>query len=108
MIRNGLTTSEGDVKPAVESRMVSVCAGCTGPPDFDGDGITDACDPDIDGDDVPNDTDHCNRTPVGAQVDLDPTSPLYGTLYSDRDGDCDVDLLDYWKFVREWTGPVVE
>ena len=37
--------------------------------DFDGDGIGDACDPDIDGDGVANGLDTCPNTPIGETVD---------------------------------------
>jgi cysteine-rich repeat protein len=36
--------------------------------DLDGDGVADACDPDIDGDDVPNDLDNCPLEPNGDAI----------------------------------------
>lgn len=38
-------------------------------PDFDNDGIGDACDDDIDGDGIPNNLDECPDTPLGTEVD---------------------------------------
>ena len=40
-------------------------------PDFDGDGIGDLCDDDIDGDGVPNASDLCAETPADSVVDVD-------------------------------------
>jgi len=73
--------------------------------DFDGDGLGDACDADIDDDGVPNELDACNFTPPGAPIIDDPESCLYGTLRFDADGDCDVDLQDFVLFELEMTGP---
>ncbi|UCG17138.1 MAG: hypothetical protein JSV19_03720, partial [Phycisphaerales bacterium] len=74
-------------------------------PDFDGDGLIDGCDDDIDADGVFNDEDACDFTPPGAPIVTDPQDPLYGTLRSDADGDCDVDLADYALMQQEFTGP---
>ncbi len=68
--------------------------------DFDDDGFGDACDDDIDDDGVLNDSDSCDFTPIGATVQPD------GTLRSDADGDCDVDLFDFGILQHEFTGPV--
>nr|WP_321413679.1 FG-GAP-like repeat-containing protein [uncultured Allomuricauda sp.] len=38
-------------------------------PDFDNDGIGDACDDDMDGDGIANNLDECPETPIGTQVD---------------------------------------
>lgn len=70
-----------------------------GEPDFDGDGFGDACDDDIDDDGVPNDLDECDYTPLGAIVQPN------GTLRSDEDGDCDVDMADFLILQQEFTGP---
>ena len=51
--------------------------------DFDGDGIGDACDPDIDGDGVANDLDTCPNTPIGETVDAN------GCLDTQKDTDSD-------------------
>ncbi len=67
--------------------------------DFDHDGIGDVCDLDIDNDDVPNSLDLCDFTPPNALIQPD------GTLISDADGDCDVDLMDYQIMQIELTGP---
>lgn len=52
--------------------LVSVEVGMSEPdsPDFDNDGIGDACDDDdMDGDGIPNNIDECPETPLGTQVD---------------------------------------
>lgn len=66
--------------------------------DFDGDTIGDACDPDIDNDGVLNGADVCDFTPLGVIVLPD------GSLLTDANGDCVVDLLDYAIMQREFTG----
>ena len=66
--------------------------------DFDDDAAGDACDPDIDDDGVLNAPDVCDFTPFGASVQPD------GSLQSDADGDCDVDLYDYYLTQQEFTG----
>jgi len=63
-------------------------------PDCDGNGTIDDCDNDIDGDGVNNAADRCDYTPMGAAIDNVTTSPFYGTLRADLDGDCDVDAAD--------------
>ena len=70
--------------------------------DFDGDGLGDACDPDIDNDGVLNDVDVCDFTPHP----LPPGAVLLpnGTLRGDLDGDCDVDLADYAILQQDFTG----
>lgn len=67
--------------------------------DFDGDGIGDLCDGDIDDDDVLNDDDVCDYTPLGFKVDEE------GRPLADLDDDCDVDLQDYAEFMAQMTGP---
>ncbi len=66
--------------------------------DFDEDGIGDVCDDDIDDDGVLNEDDVCDFTPPGADVQPN------GTLRSDADGDCDVDLYDFAILQLEFTG----
>lgn len=60
-------------------------------PDFDGDGFVNGCDFDIDDDGVLNKTDVCDFTLSGTPVDTD------GRPNSDTNGNCDVDLIDYWR-----------
>lgn len=73
----------------------SNCAG----DDFDGDGVPDACDPDIDEDGVANGIDVCGFTPLGTPVDV------VGRPLMDLDGDCDTDLVDLQWFQLGFTGP---
>jgi len=73
--------------------------------DWDDDGQGDACDEDIDDDGVPNGEDACDYTPAGAPIVTDPSSPLYGTLRGDLDGDCDCDLADFAVLQGDFTGP---
>lgn len=74
------------------------CPPCDGP-DFDGDGASDDCDTDIDNDGVRNDDDVCDFTPLGLVVQDN------GTVPSDLDGDCNVDLRDYALWQVSLTGP---
>jgi len=67
---------------------------CEIQPDFDGDGLVNVCDDDIDGDGVPNAEDDCDFTPLGTPINA------VGGPMSDTDGNCEVDLLDYWYFRR--------
>lgn len=67
--------------------------------DFDGDGFGNVCDGDIDDDGVPNESDVCDFTPPGTQVQPD------GGLRADANGDCAVDLMDYAILQNEITGP---
>ena len=61
-------------------------------PDFDGDGIMDECDPDMDNDGVPNAADLCDDSPLN-----EPVNPHGGPL-GDLTGDCRVTVLDYLYF----------
>lgn len=67
--------------------------------DYDDDGTGDDCDDDADDDGVLNDADGCDFTPLGAPIQPN------GTLLTDADGDCDVDLHDFAVFQQERTGP---
>ncbi len=67
--------------------------------DFDGDGIADDCDPDIDDDGVINRNDDCDRTTPGAVVDG------RGRPVGDLNLDCRTDLLDHMAFMAGFTGP---
>jgi len=58
--------------------------------DFDGDGIGDACDPDIDGDGVANGLDTCPNTPIGETVDANGCSDTQ----KDTDSDGVTDDID--------------
>lgn len=64
--------------------------GCQ--PDFDGDDVIDECDDDIDDDGVPNGIDVCNYSPMDVEV-----TPV-GASRGDVDGDCDVDIDDFFIF----------
>jgi hypothetical protein len=61
-------------------------------PDFDSDGLVNGCDPDTDNDGVVNDRDDCPFTPLGTLVRTD------GSPISDTNSNCDVDLIDYFRF----------
>jgi len=54
---------------------------------------------DVDGDGVPDVLDKCDSTPPGAPVSAS------GTILSDLNGDCVVDLLDVAIMQNEFTGP---
>ncbi len=78
---------------------------CTSEPtgnDFDGDGLVDICDPDIDNDGVVNDPDACDFTSVGSDVDAT------GRPLGDIDMDCDTDLDDYELFRQGFTGAALK
>jgi hypothetical protein len=60
--------------------------------DFDGDNLFDPCDDDTDNDGVLNETDECDFTPAGTPIDA------VGRPISDTNGNCNVDLVDYWRF----------
>jgi hypothetical protein len=62
--------------------------------DFDGDGLADACDADMDDDGVPNDQDVCDDTPLGVLVDEE------GRPVGDTTGDCNVDLMDFGRLTN--------
>lgn len=57
--------------------------------DTNGNGIGDACDPDVDGDGVPNESDSCPNTALGSQVDDFGCSDIQ--VDQDGDGWCDPD-----------------
>jgi Leucine-rich repeat (LRR) protein len=58
-------------------------------PDFDNDGLGDACDDDIDGDGIANSEDECSKTPMGSQVGFT---------------GCDIFSLPYNNFSIQTTG----
>lgn len=72
--------------------------------DCDGDGIGDVCDDDIDGDLVLNDDDICDYTPLYTTVITQAGHPLRGTVVYDVDGDCDVDVNDYFEVLSNTSG----
>ena len=67
--------------------------------DFDGDGLIDGCDPDIDNDLIENEADVCDYGPLGAPIDCE------GRPRGDMNEDCDIDLADYALFAEHFTGP---
>ena len=73
-------------------------------PDFDGDGLLDGCDPDIDNDGVPNETDVCDYTPMGIPVNAQ------GRPMGDFNENCAVDFNDFDVFsVCLWvSGPGIK
>lgn len=73
-------------------------APCEGD-DFDGDGMADICDGDIDNDGVGNTIDPCDYTPLGVPVDS------VGRPRADLDLDCLVTLRDYATVQLSLSGP---
>lgn len=69
--------------------------------DFDDDGVLDPCDPDLDGDGVPNGSDDCEYTPLGVVVDAN------GRPISDVNDNCLVGLYDFIRvgFCLDLSGP---
>ncbi len=61
-------------------------------PDFDLNELIDECDPDVDGDGAPNRLDKCAFTPLGSRANT------VGGPLGDTNGNCYVDLVDYWRF----------
>ena len=80
------TDSDGDAIPD----CVDNCPTIPNPDqrDFDQDGFGDTCDPDKDGDGIPNELDVCEWTNLGLSVDCE------GRPRLDLNADCDVDGLD--------------
>lgn len=76
------------------------CPGTTNPSqaDADGDGLGDACDPDLDGDGVPNTSDNCSSTPNPIQLDNDDDG-LGDTCDPDDDSDLILDTSDNCQFI---------
>jgi len=72
---------------------------CGNLPDFDGDGLVNACDPDDDDDGVPDEADACPHTPAGVVVDDRSGRPL-----GDMNGDCVVNGADVQGFVNQILG----
>ncbi len=92
----------GEPNPDAHDRFIyeTILSGdLFGNDDHDGDGFGNVCDDDADSDGVPDVYDVCVLTPLVADVDVN------GTLISDLDGDCDVDLRDYSIMQIELTGP---
>lgn len=86
--------------------LIALTGASFPPGDCDGDLEFDPDDDDIDDDGIPNNTDTCDYTPLGAGrlIIRDTTHPLYGSLACDIDGDCDCDLDDFAAFERLYTG----
>lgn len=74
--------------------------------DFDGDGLTNACDPDTDNDGIPNGTDECDFTPLGFPVRAN-GALISDTSFADTSGICVVELLEFMRFggCMEYSGP---
>ncbi|MDO8615359.1 MAG: thrombospondin type 3 repeat-containing protein [Dehalococcoidia bacterium] len=86
---------DGDLDGACDPGKTSaLCTGSDNCPvtsnpsqaNFDGDGLGDACDPDVDGDSVANASDLCPFTPLGQTVDINGCSAIQ--VDSDLDGIC--------------------
>ncbi len=92
------TAVEDVVVEGGELMSIAIDSSCTSqdPTDFDGDGIPDDCDPDIDNDGVLNGMDVCEYTPLGMAVDPE------GRPKGDMNNDCVVDGLDIQFFVSQF------
>ncbi|MGD2110741.1 MAG: M14 family zinc carboxypeptidase, partial [Phycisphaerae bacterium] len=100
--RNTILDSEEIIAGTVEDcNANTVPDECESFLDFDGDGLLDPCDPDLDADGVPNTSDVCDYTPIGTPVDED------GRPLSDVNGNCDTDLGDFIRvgYCLDLSGP---
>ncbi len=86
-IRDTRDVDDGTSKDCNENRVPDECE-----PDFDGDGLINLCDFDMDDDGIPNDVDTCPLTPTGTPTGSD------GRPTGDTNENCHLDLNDYWRF----------
>lgn len=97
---NGIADGTEDLADCNANNTPDECEPVWGE-DFDGDGLTNACDPDTDDDGIPNGADVCDFTPLGFPVAAN------GALISDTSGSCVIELGEFRRFglCLEHSGP---